>query len=222
MPNRRGGAAWRCVCDCGGESIVRTCMLTSKKSRSCGCLQRERARERRVDPAATKARSLAWAANKRRTDPRWRATVTIRQRMYATLRERGVGKVAGTMFSILGYSRDDLVDRLLATMPPGCTWDDYLAGRLEIDHRLPLASFSYTSTSDPGFREAWALSNLQLMPAEENRRKGARLDWPPSTPVSPDTSGPPVVTVECHERQPNRFVPEEPQMTAETSTRGEP
>lgn len=34
---------WRCSCDCGTERAVWEQLLTSGRSRSCGCLQRERA-----------------------------------------------------------------------------------------------------------------------------------------------------------------------------------
>lgn len=34
-------ARWRCLCDCGNETIVYACGLKSGKTLSCGCLQRE-------------------------------------------------------------------------------------------------------------------------------------------------------------------------------------
>lgn len=37
---------WRCLCDCGGETITGTSNLTSGNTQSCGCLRRESARER--------------------------------------------------------------------------------------------------------------------------------------------------------------------------------
>ena len=49
-PLRPGdGFRWECSCDCGGSSIVRTRMLTSKTgTRSCGCILREKNRLRPV------------------------------------------------------------------------------------------------------------------------------------------------------------------------------
>lgn len=43
---RRGGRpAWRCICDCGNETAVITTSLTTGRTRSCGCLNRERTTE---------------------------------------------------------------------------------------------------------------------------------------------------------------------------------
>jgi hypothetical protein len=37
----RGGAMWRCVCDCGNEAIVRSDHLRYGKIKSCGCYKRD-------------------------------------------------------------------------------------------------------------------------------------------------------------------------------------
>lgn len=34
--------AWKCLCDCGNEAVVRTSELRSAKAKSCGCLREER------------------------------------------------------------------------------------------------------------------------------------------------------------------------------------
>lgn len=36
--NERSDALWRCACDCGGESVVKTGNLRSGKTASCGCI----------------------------------------------------------------------------------------------------------------------------------------------------------------------------------------
>lgn len=33
------GSKWKCKCDCGNETVVSTCKLTSGHTRSCGCLK---------------------------------------------------------------------------------------------------------------------------------------------------------------------------------------
>ena len=37
----RGGARWRCRCDCGNEVVVRSTQLRLRGTRSCGCFTRE-------------------------------------------------------------------------------------------------------------------------------------------------------------------------------------
>lgn len=43
--NRHKNVLWRCLCDCGGETITTANTLRMGKSKSCGCLQKEKARE---------------------------------------------------------------------------------------------------------------------------------------------------------------------------------
>ena len=33
------GSKWKCICDCGNETIVDTCKLNSGHTKSCGCLK---------------------------------------------------------------------------------------------------------------------------------------------------------------------------------------
>ena len=40
-------ATWRCKCDCGAECIVIGANLRRGSTRSCGCLRRDKLRERR-------------------------------------------------------------------------------------------------------------------------------------------------------------------------------
>ena len=43
------GGKWKCKCKCGNEVIVNTSNLMSGHTRSCGCLQREKASQNTVD-----------------------------------------------------------------------------------------------------------------------------------------------------------------------------
>lgn len=38
-----GAIRWRCVCDCGAKSVVISSNLTSGATKSCGCLQKDKA-----------------------------------------------------------------------------------------------------------------------------------------------------------------------------------
>lgn len=73
----KGFVRWVCLCDCGAECVVKGRHLATGKTRSCGCLMRDKARE-----AAQKTRThgysktplyRVWAAikNSRTRDPRY-------------------------------------------------------------------------------------------------------------------------------------------------------
>ena len=43
---KNGNVLWKCRCDCGNECIVRSADLKNQHTQSCGCLHRDRIRER--------------------------------------------------------------------------------------------------------------------------------------------------------------------------------
>jgi hypothetical protein len=77
--------------------------------------------------------------------------------------------------TLVGYTVNDLKKRLQKTMPEGYTWQDYLEGKLHIDHIIPKSVFNFDNYNQIDFQRCWALDNLQLLPAEENLRKHAKL-----------------------------------------------
>jgi hypothetical protein len=93
---------------------------------------------------------------------------TSHSRMWSII-HRGVGR--SKVFDHLPYDRDELIAHLVSTIPEGMTWDDYSSGRLELDHIVDQICFPCTDYSDPEFAERWALSNLRLIPKEENRQR---------------------------------------------------
>ena len=44
--SKGGNVLWKCRCDCGNECIVGSDALKTQRTQSCGCLQRDRTRER--------------------------------------------------------------------------------------------------------------------------------------------------------------------------------
>ena len=80
--------------------------------------------------------------------------------------------------SLVSYNLNDLIERLKFTMPEGYSWQDYLEGKLHIDHIIPREVFNYTTPEHVDFKRCWALSNLQLLPAKENREKSNKLIKP--------------------------------------------
>jgi len=61
-------------------------------------------------------------------------------------------------------------------MPRGYVWDDYMNGKLHIDHKIPVSVFNFNKTQDIDFKKCWALKNLQLLPAIENIKKNNKLN----------------------------------------------
>jgi len=141
-------------------------------------LARKRAEAlRAADPEGYK-RTLADRARKRRRTSlkrplHDRTSALVR----STLKRKGglATKGGRSWTALLEYTAAELKDRLELTMPHGYSWEDYLAGRLELDHIRPASTFSFRTADDPEFRACWALENLQLLTAEDNYRK--RATW---------------------------------------------
>jgi len=77
---------------------------------------------------------------------------------------------------ILGYKITELKTRLISTIPDGYAWQDYLDGKLELDHISPVRTFNYTKITDIEFKKSWGLKNLRLLPKKLNRIKGGSLN----------------------------------------------
>ncbi len=86
------------------------------------------------------------------------------------------GKERKPTFEILGYTAEQLIRRLTKTMPNGYVWDDYMTGKLHLDHIVPISVFNFQKPEDNDFKRCWALKNLQLLPAQENRIKHNKIN----------------------------------------------
>lgn len=78
--------------------------------------------------------------------------------------------------NLVGYSLKQLYRRLKKTIPKGYTWQDYLDGKLHIDHKTPVSVFNFEEPEDTDFQRCFALKNLQLLPARENIIKSNKLE----------------------------------------------
>ena len=172
--NKHGCAVWRCICDCGGEKAVSGNHLVTGNTASCGCAYRE---SKVVRPADARARSNAYVKGRYRSDLRYSLNRRALQLVHACLRCRG-GKKNARWEQLVGYSIEALEQHLQTTIPEGFTWADFMSGALHVDHKVPLSAFNFTSAEDLDFHRAWALSNLQLLPAEDNIKKAAKLSAP--------------------------------------------
>lgn len=110
---------------------------------------------------------------RKRTDIRFNLNGRMAESIWSALRENKKGR---KWESLAGYTVIDLKKSLQKTMPTGYSWDDYLDGKLHIDHIIPKSAFNYTKPEHEDFKRCWALDNLQLLPALENLIKYNKID----------------------------------------------
>lgn len=111
--------------------------------------------------------------NRRRSTPKGHLSNNISKSMYKALK----GNKAGRHWEdLVGYTLKQLHARLRRTLPSGYTWQDYLDGKLHIDHKVPVSVFNFEKPEDEDFQRCFALKNLQLLPALENIKKSDNLD----------------------------------------------
>jgi len=112
---------------------------------------------------------------KRETDLKY----NINNRMRAIIGKSLKGNKKGRHWEkLVGYNLKDLIKRLQKTIPKGFTWNNFLGGDLHIDHIIPISAFNFDSPKQIDFKRCWALKNLRLLPAKENRVKYNKLNKP--------------------------------------------
>lgn len=110
-----------------------------------------------------------------KTDIKFRLNRNVSRLIRKALKGNKAGRKWG---SLVGYTLNDLIDRLKNTIPVGYTWQDFLQGKLHIDHIIPVSAFNFSKPEHTDFKRCWALSNLQLLPAKENLIKRNHIDKP--------------------------------------------
>jgi uncharacterized Zn finger protein (UPF0148 family) len=166
---RRAEAAMKSCADCGVPVFQRP----GKVWRCIHCHRSWNKRWRMKSVASVRTSNRASSHKLYRSNAKFRVTKLMQQQM----RHRLKSKAGKRTFELLGYKPEALEHRLRSTLPAGYTWADFMAGKLHIDHIVPVAAFSYETAHDPDFRLCWALSNLQLLPAAVNLAKSDRLIW---------------------------------------------
>ena len=116
-----------------------------------------------------------WLNYKRKTDLKYSLDHRISESIRRSLKNNKAGR---HWEDLVGYNLKDLIKRLEKTMPESYTWQDYLEGKLQIDHIVPISIFNYSKPEHPDFKRCWALENLRLLPARENLIKKAKLEKP--------------------------------------------
>lgn len=139
-----------------------------KRSAAAAKAYREsRTEEQRLrDNAATLRRQK----ERRREEPQYLLACRVRTR--TAMAVRGSAKRCSTTASI-GCSWSELRAHIESQFLPDMSWDN--RDQWDIDHIKPLASFDLTDPEQ--FRQACHYTNLQPLWSEDNRSKGARLDW---------------------------------------------
>lgn len=109
---------------------------------------------------------------RKHNDPIYKLIGNFRTAIYTVLKENNVKKY-GHYFEILGYTPNQLIDRLESQFTGDMSWDNY--GTWHVDHKLPITSFTFTDINDIEFKKCWSLGNLQPMWGEENIRKSNKI-----------------------------------------------
>lgn len=116
-----------------------------------------------------------WQIKKRKTDFKFSLNEKIRRAIAISLKENKQGR---RWEDLLGYTLEDLIKRLEITMPVGHNWQNFIDGKLHIDHIIPIRAFEFKSPEDKEFKDCWSLHNLRLLPEKENRLKHDTIDNP--------------------------------------------
>lgn len=100
----------------------------------------------------------------------------IDSKMRSMINESLKGNKSGWYWEkLVGYTLRDIVKHLKSTMPEGYSWQDYINGKLQIDHIIPISIFNYSKVEHPDFKRCWALENLRLLTVIENKAKSNKL-----------------------------------------------
>ncbi len=91
---------------------------------------------------------------------------------FGSLARRNKGRSA--IWDLVGYSQKELHEHIANGLKDGMTWDDFLSGKIHIDHKIPKVAFDL-STVD-GVKACYALSNLQPLWAHENLKKQSKFN----------------------------------------------
>lgn len=143
--------------------------------RACKAAESRQYRERNPETSAKASADWAKKNPERRTAQRrtfqskhtYRVMHAISTRIYLLLK----GKKSAKTQELIGYTAQELIAHLERQFSNGMSWDNY--GEWHVDHIRPLSSFK-DSTSET-IRQAWALTNLRPLWAEENLKKNARI-----------------------------------------------
>lgn len=112
----------------------------------------------------------ACARYRYQNDPGKKLRKNVGTAIWRSLRD---GKSGRGWESLVGFDLATLRNHLESKFEPGMGWSNY--GEWHVDHVRPVASFADVGNPmSTGFRDCWALENLQPLWASDNYSKGAR------------------------------------------------
>lgn len=74
-----------------------------------------------------------------------------------------------------GYTIKELRDHLERQFTKGMNWDQFCAGKIHIDHIVPLSAFDLKNEDE--LKAAWAITNLRPLWAKDNLQKSDNRDF---------------------------------------------
>ena len=164
------GSNDKCI-DCGKSFVLRhghvkRCDPCHKVARAAAfakykAANRERILQRNREREAVLRRDLRWRLDNRMSLQIWQGL-------------RG-GKQGRSWSELVEFTIDDLMRHLERQFLPGMSWGNI--GQWQVDHIVPQASFSYSSSDDAEFRACWALTNLRPLWSGDNARKRDRREF---------------------------------------------
>lgn len=114
-------------------------------------------------------------ARKKRLIAKHRLNAAISGSINSSLREKKNGR---HWEALVGYTLEELMEHLESQFADGMTWDNYGRNGWWLDHVVPVAAFSFQSTSNPDFGRCWELKNLQPLWKMDNMLKSDKVDKP--------------------------------------------
>jgi hypothetical protein len=151
----------------------------SKRKYRLANLDKEKERARKYN-ANNREKKNAWTREylrrKKKTDPKWRALMTCKRRMWILFKSAGVKKNTRSS-ELMGIDRNGFYAHIESLWLPGMTWENRGRDRgcWHIDHKRPCASFDMTDPTQA--KACWHYTNLQPLWAEDNWAKNDR--WEP-------------------------------------------
>lgn len=120
--DENGNIRWSCICTCGTRAIVYGGNLRNGSSRSCGCLQTERVRDRHTTHGMSRSKEYrTWYSMKARCDKEGNSRAPALCDRWAESFESFVedmGPAPGKEYNM------DLIDSTKGYTPENCRWSD--------------------------------------------------------------------------------------------------